>query len=112
MRLFHYALAMALLCITVTGCAPMKPASPSMFFGNCITPPGRDPCDSDMSICQAFENVINQKYATSGACRTACSQVYSHLYYQGYQLQDCGYMLDRGSDLCDQECLRQYPAAK
>jgi hypothetical protein len=112
MRFLHYTLAMALLCITVTGCAPMKPASPSMFFGNCITPPGRDPCGSDMSICQEFENVITQKYATSGACRTACSQVYNRLYYQGYQLQDCGYMLDRGSDLCDQECLRQYPAPK
>lgn len=110
-RFIVCALAVSALCLAA-GCAPLKPASPSMWYGNCITPPGPDPCNSDMNICQQFENVITQKYATSGACRTACNQVYNHLYYQGYDMQDCGYMLDRGSDLCEQECLRQYPAPK
>ncbi|EFL51270.1 conserved hypothetical protein [Solidesulfovibrio fructosivorans JJ]] len=109
--LFVFLAATALLGLAA-GCAPLKPASPSMFYGNCITPPGPDPCGSDMNICQQFDNVISQKYATAGACRTACNQVYNHLYFQGYDMQDCGYMLDRGSDLCDQECLRQYPAQK
>ncbi|WP_428560531.1 MAG: hypothetical protein ACP59X_16800 [Solidesulfovibrio sp. DCME] len=103
------ALAFAILGPALTGCGPLKPASPSMFYGNCITPPGSDPCDSDMDMCQLYENVITQKFATSGACRTACNQVADQLYYQGYQLRDCGYMIDRGTSLCEQECLRQYP---
>jgi hypothetical protein len=105
------SLAVSLLCASLGGCVPPKPASPSMFYGNCITPMGADPCDSDMSICQAFENVITQKWATAGACRTACNQVFNQLSYQSPG-QDCGYMYWRGSDLCEQECLRQYPAAK
>lgn len=111
-RLLPLVLAMLALGLTLTGCGPIKPASPSMFFGNCITPPGPDPCSSDMSICQLYENVIEQKYATAGACRTACNQVSEQLYYEGYQLQDCGYMIGRGVDLCEQECLRQYPNPK
>lgn len=108
--LFQCALAVFVLSLTVVGCAPLKPASPSIFYGNCIMPGGTDPCDSDMGICQKYENVITTKYATAGACRTACNQVSDQLYFQGYQLRDCGYMIDRGSSLCEQECLRQYPA--
>ena len=99
------------LCASLGGCVPPKPASPSMFYGNCITPMGPDPCDSDMSICQVYENVITQKWATVGACRTACNQAFTQLSYQ-YPDQDCGYMFGRGCDLCEQECLRQYPASK
>lgn len=99
------------VCAMASGCVPLKPASPSMFYGNCITPGGLDPCDSDMSICQVYENVITTKYATAGACRTACNQAFNQLSYQ-YMAQDCGYMFERGSDLCEQECLRQYPAGK
>lgn len=99
------------LCAALGGCVPPKPASPSVFYGNCITPMGPDPCDSDMSICQVYENVITRKYATAGACRTACNQAFNQLYYQ-YMAQDCGYMFNRGSDLCEQECLRLYPASK
>lgn len=113
MKLFlRCALTMLVLGFALAGCGPLKPASPSMFYGNCITPPGPDPCSSDMDICQLYENVIEQKFATSGACRTACNQVSDQLYYQGYQLQDCGYMIDRGTNLCEQECLRQYPKTK
>ena len=104
-------LVVALLCAALGGCVPPKPASPSMFYGNCITPMGPDPCDSDMSICQVYENVITQKWATVGACRTACNQAFTQLSYQ-YPDQDCGYMFGRGCDLCEQECLRQYPASK
>ena len=104
-------LAISALCVSLTGCVQPKPASPSIFFGNCITPMGPDPCDSDMAICQVYENVITQKYATVGACRTACNQAFNQLYYQ-YMDQDCNYMFNRGSDLCDQECLRQYPTGK
>ncbi|EKO37359.1 MAG: hypothetical protein B193_3969 [Solidesulfovibrio magneticus str. Maddingley MBC34] len=64
-----------------------------------------------MSICQVYENVITQQYATAGACRTACNQAFNRLSYQ-YMAQDCGCMFNRGSDLCEQECLRQYPAKK
>ncbi|EKO38583.1 MAG: hypothetical protein B193_2720 [Solidesulfovibrio magneticus str. Maddingley MBC34] len=64
-----------------------------------------------MSICQVYENVITQKWATVGACRTACNQAFTQLSYQ-YPDQDCGYMFGRGCDLCEQECLRQYPARK
>lgn len=52
-------LVLALLCAALGGCVPLKPASPSMFYGNCITA-GADPCDSDMSICKVFEDVITQ----------------------------------------------------
>lgn len=104
-------LAAMALCASLGGCVQPKPASPSIFFGNCITPMGPDPCDSDMSICQVYENVITQKYATAGACRTACNQAFNQLSYQ-YMAQDCGYMFNRGSDLCEQECLRQYPMGK
>ena len=103
-------LAAAALCATISGCVQPKPASPSIFFGNCITPMGPDPCDSDMSICQVYENVVTQKYATAGACRTACKQLRLPLSDQ-YALRGCGYMVDRGEDLCEQECLRQYPKA-
>ena len=106
-----YLLAVSCLLLSVVGCAPLKPASPSMFFGNCITPPGPDPCDSDMDICQVYENVIVQRHATAGACRTACNQAFMRLSNQ-YEGRDCGYMVDRGCDLCEQQCLRQYPAAK
>ncbi len=106
------ALATAALALAMAGCGPLKPASPSMFFGNCITPPGPDPCSSDMEICQVFENVVNEEHASADACRAACRKANDGLYYQGYQLRDCGYMLDRGSSLCEQQCLRLYPATK
>ena len=93
------------------GCAPLKPASPSMFYGNCITPIGPDPCDSDMEICQVYENIITQQFATAGACRTACNQAFMQLGNQ-YLARDCGYMVDNGCDLCEQECLRLYPGSK
>jgi len=100
------------LCLAFAGCAPLKPASSSMFFGNCITPPGADPCDSDMDICRVFQDVIDEKYDAAATCRKACSRAYDTLYAQNYTFRNCGYMLIRGSDLCDQECLRQYPAQK
>lgn len=103
-------LAVAALCAAFFGCAPAKPFSPSMFFGNCITPPGPDPCDSDMDICRVFQDVIVEKYDASASCRKACGKAYDGLYAQDYQLRNCGYMLIRGRDLCEQECLRQYPA--
>ncbi len=112
MKRLHLILAIALLGLGVAGCAPLKPASPSMFFGNCITPPGPDLCDSDQSICQNFVGVISQKHATAAACTAACNQVYNSLYYQQYDLRSCGGTLDRANDLCQQECLRQYPAQK
>lgn len=104
-------LAILALSAVSSGCAPLKPASPSMFYGNCITPVGPDPCDSDMAICQVYETVITTKYATAGACRTACNQAFMQLGSQDFA-QDCGYMFDRGCDLCEQECLRQYPGTK
>ncbi|EHJ49375.1 hypothetical protein DFW101_3377 [Solidesulfovibrio carbinoliphilus subsp. oakridgensis] len=107
-----HALALAVLCLMAAGCGPIKPASPSIFFGNCITPPGPDPCDSDMDICRVYQDVIEQQYASAAPCRAACNQAYTNLYAQNYQLRNCGYMLTRGTDLCEQECLRQYPAGK
>ncbi|MHC1790594.1 hypothetical protein [Solidesulfovibrio sp.] len=104
-----FLLACLALGAIISGCAPLKPASPSMFYGNCITPMGADPCDSDMSICQVYENIITQKFASAGACRTACNQAFMKFGSQDYD-QNCFYMFDRGCDLCEQECLRQYPA--
>jgi hypothetical protein len=107
-RHFACALAVISLCAMTAGCVPPKPASPSMFYGNCVTPMGRDPCDSDEDICRVYEEIIAQKHATLGACRTACNQAFQRLGNQ-YFAQNCFYMFDRGSDLCEQECLRQYP---
>lgn len=110
-RVFVHALAVTALCALAAGCTPHKPASPSMFFGNCITPPGRDPCSDDMAICQVYENIIEQQFATAGACRSACNQASTRLSSQNV-INECGYMVDRGNDLCEQECLRLYPEQK
>lgn len=110
-RLLPCILAAMALCALAAACAPLKPASPSMFFGNCITPPGLDPCDSDMSICKVYEDITTTPYASAGACRTACNQAFMRLSNQ-YAMRDCGYMVERGSDLCEQQCLRLYPARK
>lgn len=104
-------LAIAVLCAATAACVPQKPASPSMFFGNCITPMGPDPCDEDIPICQEYEAVVTGHYATAGQCRTACNQAFMRLGNQ-YERIGCGYMLDRGSDLCEQQCLRLYPAPR
>jgi len=110
-RLFLGSLAATVLCLSAAGCAPLKPASPSMFYGNCITPSGEDPCDSDMPICQVYEEIVTRQFASAGACRTACNQAFMRLSNQ-YAGRDCGYVVDRGCDLCEQQCLRLYPAAK
>ena len=104
-------LVIAALCATATACVPRAPASPSMFFGNCITPMGPDPCGDDMSICQAYETVVTGNFTSAGACRSACNQEYMRLANQ-YEGSPCGAMLDRGSDLCEQQCLRLYPAVR
>jgi hypothetical protein len=110
-RLFFLFLAMIAFCALATGCAPLKPADPSMFFGNCITPPGPDPCSEDMPICQVYRDVVTQDYPSARECRAACNQASTQLSSQ-YFMRDCDYVVQRGCDLCEQQCLRLYPEQK
>jgi len=103
------AMTLSILCaLTITGCVPQKPVSPSIFFGNCITPPGPDPCESDMEICRVYQDVITEEYPSAQACRAACNQSAKALGIQ-YFGRTCGYMVLGGCNLCEQQCLRLYP---
>lgn len=101
-------LTLTICCALTTGCTSLKPADPDMFYGNCITPPGPDPCESDMDICQVYKDIIIQEHPSAAACRAACIQASVQLGNQ-YFARSCGYMVLGGANQCEQQCLRMYP---
>lgn len=91
----------------LAGCGPLRPATPEMFYGNCIMVPGRDLCGADREICQAYQTVVTDKHASARDCRAACNAASAKLGMQ-YLLDNCDYTRVRGNSLCEQQCLRLF----
>ena len=103
-------LALILSCLALlSGCAGKLPVeSASEFYGECITAE-RGNCDSDYSICQSYADIFKQKYVTLGQCLSECKKTYSSYSYQ-FPLEGCDPVNSRGSDSCEENCRRLYPA--
>ena len=71
--------------------------------------PGRDLCGADREICQAYQTVTTDQHASAAECRAACNAASAKL-GMTYLLDNCDYTRVRGNTLCEQQCLRLYPA--
>lgn len=94
----------------LAACGPLQPSTPEMFYGNCIMVPGRDLCSADREICQAYQTATTDEHPSAAACRAACNAASAKLGME-YIMDNCDYTRIRGNALCEQQCLRLYPAA-
>ncbi|EHJ49377.1 hypothetical protein DFW101_3379 [Solidesulfovibrio carbinoliphilus subsp. oakridgensis] len=104
------ALLLVVFCLMAGGCtAHPQPYSPDAFYGDCLTWKGTAPCEAGNKICQSYQDVIVAKHPSAAACREACKKAHDDLFSEQTSLQACSVIVEHGSDLCEQQCLRQYP---
>ncbi len=105
------AVLVGLALAGVLGCAGLKPIPSGQFVGNCATSSAfeEDTCDDAWSICQGFDEVREQTYASAADCRQGCIRFYQEVNGR-YAGGGCTLIIRSGSALCEQQCLRQYPA--
>ena len=106
--------ALALL-LALTGCAGRPgsgrtadgapPMTLSDFYGFCSALPAPDACLSD-PICQRYRRELDVAPTELSACLALCQRLENDLYADNV-INNCGPILERAQDLCDQFCRRR-----